>query len=111
MYTLHAGSTAADVEARTNDPTLFPAKMSDKLLKNFPGVVIQTVEFDAFMRETKKFADRLRKFNLLKEFTILPGAIHGLGGSVKGDWVKEEYNAYYPMWIECYLRRDDGVKK
>ena len=111
VYTLHAGGNAADVEARTNDPTMFPGKISDELLQHYPPVVIQSVEFDAFSRETKKFANRLRKFNLLKEFTILPGAVHGLGGSVKGDWVYDEYNSYYPLWIECYLRRDNGVKK
>ena len=61
--------------------------MSDKDLKNFPNAVIQTVEFDSFIRETGIFANRLKSVGRLKEYTVLPGAVHGLGGNTDDDWV------------------------
>ena len=85
--------------------------MSDALLKKLPdNILIQTLEFDSFKRETEHFAQRLMKIGKVKEFTTFPGAVHGLGGLPEDNWVKKAYEANYPLWIECYLRRDSPKK-
>ena len=39
---------AKDFENQHDDPNLYPSKMSEKLLKNFPRTVLSSVEFDTF---------------------------------------------------------------
>jgi len=104
------GQHATDLKAQHNDPNLFPSKMSDDLLKKFPDAFVTSLEFDSFLRETNKFVDRLKKVGHLKEYTIFPGVVHGLGGSSDDDWVSKEHSKVYPVWIECYLRRNNGSK-
>ena len=70
---------AMDLDAQKNDPLLFPGKASDEILENFPPTIINEVEFDMFITEATRLANRLRRAGKLLEFIIIPGAIHGAG--------------------------------
>ena len=55
IFNLHA----TDMEKQHNDPHMFPTRMSDEVMKNYPDSVFHTVEFDLFRREQRTFAERL----------------------------------------------------
>ena len=68
---------AADFETQKNDPLLFPGKASDQLLEKFPPTIIEESEFDMFITETTRLANRLRRAGRLLELVIIPGGKHG----------------------------------
>lgn len=68
---------AKDIDSQKNDPLLFPGKASDDILEKFPPTIINEVEFDMFITEATRFANRLRRAGKLLEFIIIPGATHG----------------------------------
>ena len=68
---------AADFEAQKCDPLLFPGKASDELLEKFPPTIIEESEFDMFITEATRLANRLRKAGRLLEFIVFPGGKHG----------------------------------
>ena len=68
---------AADFEAQKNDPLLFPGKASDELLEKFPPTIIEESEFDMFITETTRLANRLRRAGRLLELIVIPGGKHG----------------------------------
>ena len=68
---------AADFEAQKSDPLLFPGKASDELLKKFPPTIMEESEFDMFITEATRLANRLRSAGRLLEFIVIPGAKHG----------------------------------
>merc|ERR1711981_944841 len=68
---------AADFDKQKEDPLLFPAKASDELLAKMPPTIIYEVEFDLFITEAPRFANRLRAAGRLLELIVIPGAKHG----------------------------------
>ena len=68
---------AADFETQKNDPLLFPGKANDELLEKFPPTIIEESEFDMFITETTRLANRLRRVGRLLELIIVPGGKHG----------------------------------
>ena len=68
---------AVDLDSQKSDPLLFPGKASDEILEKFPPTIINEVEFDMFITETIRLANRLRRAGKLLEFLVIPGAIHG----------------------------------
>lgn len=68
---------AADFESQKNDPLLFPGKSSSELLEKFPPTIIEESEFDMFLTETSRLANRLRRAGRLLEFVTIPGGKHG----------------------------------
>ena len=68
---------AADFEVQKSDPLLFPGKASDELLEKFPPTIIEESEFDMFITEATRIANRLRSAGRLLELIVIPGAKHG----------------------------------
>ena len=67
---------ANDLTKDMNDPILFPDMAKDKLLMKISPTVIISGEFDIFLTETTRFANRLRSAGRLLEFIVFPGAKH-----------------------------------
>ena len=68
---------AADMEKQKDDPLLFPAKASDELLAKMPPTIVNEVEFDMFITEATRMANRLRAAGRLLELIVIPGCKHG----------------------------------
>ena len=68
---------AADFEQQKTSPHLFPGKASEELLEKFSPVIILEAEFDMFITEATRLANRLRRAGRLLEFAVVPGSIHG----------------------------------
>ena len=67
---------ASDFEQQKTDPHLFPGKSSEDLLEKFPPTIILEGEFDQFITEASRLANRLRRAGRLLEFVVFPGANH-----------------------------------
>ena len=67
---------AADFEEQKSSPLLFPGKASEEVLEKFPPTVIMECEFDQFITEATRLANRLRRAGRLLEFVVVPGAGH-----------------------------------
>ena len=67
---------AADFEQPKTSPHLFPGKASEELLEKFPPVIVLEVEFDVFITEATRLANRLRRAGRLLELVIIPGMTH-----------------------------------
>ena len=67
---------ADDFEKQKSDPLLFPGKSSDELLEKFPPTIIKESEFDMFITETTRLANRLRRAGRLLELMVIPGGKH-----------------------------------
>ena len=74
---------AADFEQQKSSPHLFPGKASEELLEKFPPVIIIETEFDMFITEATRLANRLRRAGRLLEFPVVPGSTH-VSGFVPG---------------------------
>ena len=68
---------ANDFEKQKSDPLLFPGKAKDELLEKFPPTIIEESEFDMFITEQTRLANRLRRAGRLLEFIVIPGGKHG----------------------------------
>ena len=67
---------ASDFEKQKSDPLLFPSKAPDDLLQRMPPTIIWSAEFDMFLTETLRIANRLRACGRLLELAVLPGIKH-----------------------------------
>lgn len=67
---------AADFEEQKSSPYLFPGKASEELLEKFPPTIILESEFDMFITEASRLANRLRRAGRLLEFVVIPGGTH-----------------------------------
>ena len=67
---------ADDFEEQKSSPHLFPGKASEELLEKFPPTIILESEFDMFITEASRLANRLRRAGRLLEFVVIPGATH-----------------------------------
>ena len=65
-----------DFEKQKDDPLLFPSKASNDLIENFPPTIVWSAEFDMFLTETIRMANRLRRCGRLLELVIFPGIKH-----------------------------------
>lgn len=86
MYKLHA----TDFENQKNDCQLYPGLVPDKLLCKFPPVAIYTSEFDFYLRDNKKFAERCKAQGKLFDISIMDGTIHGYMDVMM--WLNESHN-------------------
>merc|ERR1712193_379672 len=79
MQKLIWNAVATDLEEQraSQDPLLFPAKASDDLLALFPPTVVLEVEFDQYITENIRMANRLRAKGRLLDLVVLPGVNHG----------------------------------
>jgi acetyl esterase len=67
---------AEDWEKQRNDPLLFPDKTKVKDLMRMPPTVMITGEFDIFITEATRMANKLRAAGRLLELVIFPGMTH-----------------------------------
>ena len=67
---------STDLNLQKNDPLLFPDKAREKLLMKMPPTVMITGEFDIFLTETTRMANKLRASGRLLEFVVFPGVKH-----------------------------------
>ena len=67
---------AADFEEQKSSPHLFPGKASEDLLEKFPNTIILESEFDMFITQASRLANRLRRAGRLLEFVVIPGGTH-----------------------------------
>ena len=67
---------AKDWNKQRNDPLLFPDKINQKLLAKVPPTVMITGEFDIFITEATRMANKLRSAGRLLELVIFPGVTH-----------------------------------
>ena len=67
---------AQDIQQQKNDPLLFPGKASEEILKNMPPTILWETEFDMFIKESTRLANRLRSAGRLLEFVVFPGQTH-----------------------------------
>ena len=68
---------ASDMDKQKDDPLLFPGKAGDELLAKMPPTIILEVEFDLFITEAGRMANRLRVAGRLLEYVVIPGVKHG----------------------------------
>ena len=87
---------ANDLTKDINDPVLFPDKAKDKLLMKLSPTVMISGEFDIFLTETTRFANRLRSAGRLLEFIVFPGVKHS------SNW--------YPKNEESFALRQNTLK-
>jgi len=68
---------AADMDKQKQDPLLFPGKASTELLQKFPPTIVWEAEFDLYITEATRMANRLRAAGRLLELVVIPGSKHG----------------------------------
>ena len=71
FYEMMGGKDSSD------DPYIYPIKMSDEVMKKIPQTVVLTSEFDCYKRDAIRLAQRLNSHGRLLEFCIHPGLNHG----------------------------------
>merc|ERR1711894_764570 len=86
---------AADMEKQKQDPLLFPGKASLEVLQKFPPTIIFEVEFDMYITEATRMANKLRAAGRLLELIIIPGSKHG---------------SYYMPGTKCFKVANDAFK-
>ena len=67
---------AKDWKEQRDDPLLFPDKAKQKVLAKMPLTVMITGEFDIFITEATRMANKLRAVGRLLELVIFPGVTH-----------------------------------
>jgi len=65
------------VDKKREDPLLFPGNASDEIIGKMPPTIVWESEFDFFITEATRFANRLRAAGRLLEFVVIPGTKHG----------------------------------
>jgi len=68
-----------EFDAMSADALLYPGKADDETLAKMPPTIIWESEFDIYITEATRFANRLRAAGRLLEFVVIPGAKHGSG--------------------------------
>ena len=67
---------AEDISRQKNDPLLFPGKATEHILENMPPTIVWEREFDMFINEASRLANRLQTAGRLLEFVVFPGQMH-----------------------------------
>ena len=76
MRKIWGNLTASNFEEQKSSPYLFPGKASEELLEKFPPTIILESEFDLYITEASRLANRLRRAGRLLEFVVIPGRTH-----------------------------------
>ena len=93
---------ALDFETQKNDPLLFPGKASDEVLKNMPPTIVWEAEFDMFINEATRLANRLKSKGRLLEYVVFPGQRHG-------SWINPRFKCHefgfnaFALAVKTYL--------
>jgi len=66
-----------NIEEKFDDPFFFPGDVSDDIIAMMPPTIIWEAEFDIFITENFRFANKLRSAGRLLEFVVIPGGKHG----------------------------------
>ena len=96
------GLIALDFEEQKNNPLLFPGKSSDQILENMPPTIIWEAEFDMFLNEATRLANRLKSAGRLLEFVVFPGQRHG-------SWINPRFKCHessfdaFALAVQSYL--------
>jgi len=61
------------------NPLLYPGKADEETLRKMPPTIVWDSEFDIYLTEATRFANRLRAAGRLLEFVVIPGSKHGSG--------------------------------
>ena len=88
--------------ALSKDALLFPDKVEERTLSKMPPTIIWEAEFDIFLTEACRFANRLQAAGRLLELVVIPGAKHGSGMSPICGCFKMEREAWR-MAVHEYL--------
>lgn len=91
---------AADMEKQKDDPLLFPGKASSEILEKFPPTIIVEAEFDMFITEATRMANKLRAAGRLLEFIVIPGSKHGSSLNPAFKCFKPQEDAIKLCWQE-----------
>jgi len=89
-------------EEMRGDPMLFPGKADRETLTKMPPTIIWEAEFDFYLTEGTRFANRLREAGRLLEFVVTPGIKHGSGMNPQNSSFKLEREAWR-LAIQEYL--------
>ena len=95
-------ATDLDEQRKNSDPLLFPAKADAELLAKMPPTIIWEVEFDVFITEATRMANRLRAAGRLLELYIAPGVTHGADFDPTLEVTKRMMDDY-KLALETYL--------
>ena len=93
---------AEDLREQENDPLLFPGKASDEILENVPPTIMWEAEFDIFLNEATRLANRIDHAGRLLELVVFPGQRHG-------SWINPRFKCHekgfdaYSLAVEKYL--------
>ena len=85
---------ALDFDKQKHDPLLFPAKATAEILAKVPPTIMWSTEFDMFLTETLRLANRLRACGRLLELAILPGIKHASNFDPQFKCYKSGMDAY-----------------
>merc|ERR1711892_719719 len=66
-----------NIKEKFDDPFFFPGDVSDDIIAMMPPTIIWEAEFDIFITENFRFANKLRSAGRLLEFVVIPGGKHG----------------------------------
>ena len=94
---------SSNFKKQRKEPLLFPDKARHKVLMKVPPTVIITGEFDIFLTETTRMANKLRAAGRLLEFIIFPGVKHGSNWYPKNASFKTRIETFQTI-IEEYLK-------
>ena len=86
---------AKDWKKQRNDPLLFPDKSNHKVLMKMPPTVMVTGEFDIFITEATRMANKLRAAGRLLDLVVFPGVTHS------SNWYPDN---------ECFNTRLESLK-
>jgi len=67
------------IESLSKSALLYPGKADAETLSKMPPTIVWEAEFDIYLTEATRFANRLRAAGRLLEFVVLPGSKHGSG--------------------------------
>ena len=93
---------ASDLDQQWNDPLLFPSKASDEIIAKMPPTIIWEKEFDMFITEAGRMANRMRRMGRLLEYRVHPGNTHA-AEMMPGTKAYEDNVKDYTLAINNYL--------
>ena len=85
---------ASNMETQKNDPLMFPDKATDEILSKMPPTIVWEAEFDMFITEATRIANRLRAAGRLLELVVIPGIKHASAFNPTFKCLKMEREAY-----------------
>jgi len=92
------------IESMSSDSLLYPGKADEETLSKMPPTIVWEGEFDFYLTEATRFANRLRAAGRLLEFVVIPGVKHGSGMSPMHACWKLEREAWRVAMQEYLLK-------